>query len=267
MVFPRGSRDFGHPMAQVDLKAMTASIAAHAAVFAALAMTWNEAVLVEGGTRSALVSIDLAMREGGPGPKTQAVAEAEQARQQPETPPTEAPSHTVMAEPQARPSPQPTPSPPAAQAGGGGEGRLGQGTAATTTQPLPTARLIPVRAVVTPVAAPQPRGHEGAAEAQGTGGSGGGRTDQDGNSATGNFKGRIYQHLLRHRRTNTIGSGEVLVAFTIEPDGAARAISIARGSGSSRFDREALALVRRASPFPRPPDGAAHSFTFAITGQ
>ena len=262
-----GNLDLRHAMAQVDLKAMTASVAAHAAVLAAFAMTWSEAVLVEGGTRSALVSIDLAMREGGPGPQAQKAQDAEELREKSTRPPTETPTHKAIAEPQARTDPQPTLPPPTPRAGGGGEGRIGKGTAAATTRPLPTARLIPAQMVVAPPAAPQPRGHEGAAAPQGTGGSGGGRTDMAGNSAVSNFKGRIYQHLLRHRRTNTIGSGEVLVAFTIEADGTAGAISVARGSGSSRFDREALALVRRASPFPRPPDGAAHSFTFAITGQ
>lgn len=267
MAITGGDLDLRHAMAQVDLKAMTASVAAHAAVLAAFAMTWSEAVLVEGGTRSAMVSIDLAMREGARGPQAQTVRDPEEHREKPMTPPTETPSHDAIAEPQAHPRQQPTPAPPAPQTGGGGEGRIGQGTAAATTRPLPTARLIPAQMMVAPPAAPQPRGHEGAAEPQGTGGSGGGRTDRAGNAAVSNFKGRIYQHLLRHRRTNTIGSGEVIVAFTIEADGTARAISVARGSGSSRFDREALALVRRASPFPRPPDGAAHSFTFAITGQ
>ncbi|MGF7153555.1 energy transducer TonB family protein [Novosphingobium gossypii] len=265
MVFPWGSRDFGHPMAQVDLKAMIASIAAHAAVFAALAMTWEEATLIEGGTRAALVSIDLASREGGPGPNNAPATEPQAIQQQPVAQPVGA----TITEPQARSSSLSETTPPAAKSGGGGEGRSGQGTAAATIDAQPLPRLVPVRAMLVPVAAPGPqsRVEDSAAGEQGAGGRGGGRTDQAGNAAIGNFKGRIYQHLLRHRHSNTIGSGEVLVAFTIEPDGTARAISVARGSGSSRFDREALALVRRASPFPRPPDGVAHSFTFAITGQ
>ncbi|MEE4453292.1 TonB family protein [Novosphingobium resinovorum] len=255
---------------RVDLNAMAASIGAHALVAALLAMTWTEATLVEGGTRASLVSIDLSMREGGPGPRPQPSATPERPQERASAKPVEAPSQVAMAEPQARPSPQPVPS-PAAQAGGGGAGRTGDGTAASTTRAMPVARLIPAQAVVAPAAAsgPQSRMAENAAEtpARGSGGSGGGRTDQAGNSAVGNFNGRVYQHLQRYRRGNTIGAGAVLVGFTVEPNGAARAIHVARGSGSSRFDAEALQLVRRAAPFPRPPDGAAHSFTFEITGQ
>ncbi|PNU06655.1 energy transducer TonB family protein [Novosphingobium guangzhouense] len=262
-----GRSEFGTgPFARIDLNAMAASVTAHAVVAALLVFTWGETVLVEGGTRSTLVSIDLSTREGGPGPKAPSPAEAERPQERAVTPPDEVPSQAVVTEP--RPAVQPLPA-PAAPAGGGGQGRTGDGTAATTTRQLPVAKLIPVATLVTPISAPGPqtRAAEGVAEARGRGGSGGGSTDQAGNSAVSNFKGRIYQHLQRHRRGNTIGAGAALIGFTIEPDGSARTIQVARTSGSSRFDHEAMALVRRASPFPRPPDGTAHSFTFEITGQ
>lgn len=265
-----GRSEFGTgPFARIDLNAMAASVTAHAVVAALLIFTWGETVLVEGGTRSRLVSIDLSMREGGPGPKMQPLAEAEQPLAV--TPPEEVPSQAIVAEPKAAAKPQSQPAPqPAAQAGGGGQGRTGEGTAAMTTRQMPVAKLIPAAALVTPVAAapgPQARAVESAAGAQGKGGSGGGNTDQAGNSAVSNFSGRVYQHLKRYQRGNTIGAGEVLIAFIVEANGAARGVRVARTSGSSRFDHEAMALVRRASPFPRPPDGEAHSFTFEITGQ
>ncbi|EJL32984.1 energy transducer TonB, partial [Novosphingobium sp. AP12] len=111
------------------------------------------------------------------------------------------------------------------------------------------------------------QGQDRSTDQRGTGGAGGGRSGLDGNSAVSNYKGRVYQHLLRYRQTNTIGSGKVLVAFIVEPDGSARNISVTRSSGSSRFDREAVQLVRRAVPLPSPPDGVSHSFTFEISGQ
>lgn len=267
-----GKSEFGTgPFARIDLNAMAASATAHAVVAALLVFTWGETVLVEGGTHSRLVSIDLSMREGGPEPKVQLLAEAQRPEERAVTPPAEVPSQAVVAE--ARPAAQPLPQ-PAAQAGGGGKGRMGEGTAATTTRQLPVAKVIPAAALVTPVAAapgPQARpaatGAESAAEAKGKGGSGAGNTDQTGNSTVSNFSGRVYQHLKRYQRGNTIGAGAALIAFTIEPKGAARAIRVARTSGSLRFDHQAMALVRRASPFPHPPDGEAHSFTFEITGQ
>lgn len=264
-----GSADFGGnfgtgPLSRIDLNALAASVTAHALVAALLALTWGEAVLVEGGARPALVSIDLSTREGGPGPKAPPSAQPEQPRARP-TPLPPAPSPAVVAEP--RPAAQPLPPPVTPAGGNNGPGRVGEGTAMTTTPQAPAAKAPPSPARPAPATDPQPRAPEGPAGPQGSGGSGGGRSAQAGNSATGNFKGRIYQHLLRHRRTNTIGSGAVLVGFTIAPDGSAHTIFVARPSGSVRFDREALALVRRAAPFPRPPDGAAHSFTFEITGQ
>jgi periplasmic protein TonB len=38
-------------------------------------------------------------------------------------------------------------------------------------------------------------------------------------------------------------------------------VSLVRSSGFSSLDQEAQAMVRRASPFPAPPDGRSVSFT------
>ena len=50
-------------------------------------------------------------------------------------------------------------------------------------------------------------------------------------------------------------TGSVLVAFSIASDGAVVDCRVMHGSGSPRLDAAALALVRRAAPFPRPPAG------------
>lgn len=47
--------------------------------------------------------------------------------------------------------------------------------------------------------------------------------------------------------------GEVVVAFFVLPDGCAENIRILRGSGSSILDKETIATIKRAIPFPPPP--------------
>ncbi|HUD31016.1 MAG TPA: TonB family protein [Novosphingobium sp.] len=265
-------RGFGtSPFGRVNLGGMGASVAAHALVLALLAMTWGEETLIEGGTRSALVSIDLAAQEGGPGKTKAPPRETPDAAVKPPPP-------TMEAQPISRPSPEPSAAvqPPAQERpGGGGAGRTGQGTGIATIHPTPVASPVPVRATVSPASAATAAearpahpaaGADQAADERGTGGSGGGRTDQAGNSSASNFKGLVFQHLYRHRGTNSVGSAKVLVGFTIDPDGSARDIAVVRSSGVPLFDRQALQLVRRAVPFPRPPDRAARRLVCEITG-
>lgn len=262
---------------RLDLGAMTASVAAHAIVVALLVITWREETMVEGGTRSALISIDLSAQEGGRGPKAQFSARADEAAA---APPPVPQSHKRPDVPDPHPLPSPSPSSPAhasyAEPGGGGEGHRGQGSAAITTRAAPMATMALAQASLAftspalagPAAMVQRgQGQDRAAGAHAAGGTGGGLGGAAGNSAVSNYKGRVYQHLLRYRQTNTIGAGTVLISFVVEPGGGTRGISIARSSGSSRFDREAMQLVRRAAPLPSPPDGASHSFTFEIAGQ
>jgi TonB family protein len=249
---------------------MTASVAAHAAVVALLVMTWKEDIKVEGGTRSALVAINLSGQEGGPGPKAMDPLMANDPASTP--PPAPAQTGTIPVQPQPRSLPEAvSPSAPQKEAlqadnAGGGQGRIGPGNAAATTQSVPAATPVPVpvRAMTAPApsialavaAVPPSRGSgrpEPAGGINGTGGAGGGRTGMAGNAATSNYKGKLYQHLTRYKQVNVVGAGTVVIALTVEPGGTARDIVVARSSGSIRFDREALQLVRRAVPLPPPP--------------
>ncbi|WP_243923772.1 TonB family protein [Novosphingobium beihaiensis] len=80
------------------------------------------------------------------------------------------------------------------------------------------------------------------------------------------YAAKVRRHLMRYRRQNTVGAGSAFIRFTVLGDGKCRDIGVARTSGSSRFDRAAMQMVRRAVPFPRPPHGASRSFNFEITG-
>ncbi len=88
-----------------------------------------------------------------------------------------------------------------------------------------------------------------------------------GNAAESNYKGLVLQHLARRKKPRATSPGSAFVAFTITQDGQIEAISISKSSGSNRFDREALKLIRRASPFPLPPNKAKTSFTVEIKGK
>lgn len=49
--------------------------------------------------------------------------------------------------------------------------------------------------------------------------------------------------------------GSALVSVTISANGAVTSSVLIRSAGSAALDREAVAVMRRAAPFPRPPDG------------
>lgn len=52
-------------------------------------------------------------------------------------------------------------------------------------------------------------------------------------------------------------TGTVLLAFTMEPDGAVEDIRVAGSSGDDGLDRRAIAKLRRAAPLPAGPPCAA----------
>ncbi|WP_162631152.1 energy transducer TonB family protein, partial [Meridianimarinicoccus zhengii] len=69
------------------------------------------------------------------------------------------------------------------------------------------------------------------------------------------------------RREHTNRRGTVVLAFAVGPGGGLAALDIARSSGDSALDRIALDHVRRAAPFPPPPEGAQTRFSIAFEGR
>lgn len=78
---------------------------------------------------------------------------------------------------------------------------------------------------------------------------------------------RISAHLNRFKRYPA-GAGAVtgrpVVRFSLNGSGEVTAASLVRSSGSDILDQEAVATVRRASPFPRPPNGQGASFSVPV---
>jgi protein TonB len=250
---------------------LAASIALHGLVLAAFlqeeppqASIGTEVISVEvtlGGTQAA----GLASMPGEQ--EAQVVTPSEQpALDEPETEPTvaatampqEVPVAAQEAAPDAKPEEQPAPETasdaPAL-------------TQAEERPPEPVAQTAPERTrleAVTKDKAAQKK-QVTAATTDSASGIGRGRSD-----ATANYNGMIAAHLGRHRQypadARSAGlQGVATVSFTFDGGGRVTSVRLVRGSGVGSIDREAVAMVHRASPFPRPPDGQAHNFTVPVS--
>lgn len=82
-------------------------------------------------------------------------------------------------------------------------------------------------------------------------------------SNNADYYSRVLGHLLRFR-TAYSGSGVSLVQFTLSGSGAVTSVRLASASGDAKLDETALSMVRRASPFPAPPDGRNQWFSVPI---
>ncbi|RTL91133.1 TonB family protein [Ancylobacter aquaticus] len=84
-----------------------------------------------------------------------------------------------------------------------------------------------------------------------------------------NWRSRLMAHLHRHKRfpVGESGSGKAMVTFSINRAGQVLSVRLAGSSGNPRFDEEAVAMLRRASPVPPPPPevaGSTISFTVPV---
>ena len=85
-----------------------------------------------------------------------------------------------------------------------------------------------------------------------------------GNAAASNYPGTVMRKISGTRKPRLNRSGSARVSFSIGASGALAGASIAKSSGVAALDREALNLIRRASPFPPPPLGARTRFSIDI---
>ena len=93
------------------------------------------------------------------------------------------------------------------------------------------------------------------------------RSTEQGTAATSNYPGEVMRHLARVPRPRATGRGAALVQFSVADGGRLASARLARSSGSTRLDRAALTVVRRAAPFPAPPRGAQRTFSVKIEGR
>jgi len=70
------------------------------------------------------------------------------------------------------------------------------------------------------------------------------------------YASRVRARILSRRPSARGQRGRVVISFRLSTSGGLRSARISRSSGNRALDRAALAAVRRAAPFPRPPNGA-----------
>jgi protein TonB len=123
------------------------------------------------------------------------------------------------------------------------------------TAPMPMPRE-PIKERSAPSAASKAASPSRSAASNSTGSSGaGGAADAGGRAAISSYFARVQAHLLRHRvyppeaRSSGI-TGVASVVFSLGRDGSVLSASLARGSGHAVLDQAAVAMVRRAAPFP-----------------
>jgi protein TonB len=80
-----------------------------------------------------------------------------------------------------------------------------------------------------------------------------------------NYKGTVWAHLARYKQPVGGSTGSAAVSFTISGSGSVSGVRLARSSGVAAIDQEVQAMVRRASPFPRPPNGRSEAFTAPVS--
>jgi len=90
------------------------------------------------------------------------------------------------------------------------------------------------------------------------------QSSKAGNAAASNYPGKVYSRIARTRRKNAGGTGTARVSFSISSGGGLAGVRLASSSGNSRVDSAAVAHVKRAAPFPKPPAGAQRSFVIPI---
>ncbi|TGQ69384.1 TonB family protein [Mesorhizobium sp. M00.F.Ca.ET.186.01.1.1] len=91
-----------------------------------------------------------------------------------------------------------------------------------------------------------------------------------GNASASNYPGKVAARLRRASRgisssARAKARNDVQVSFTIDANGGVGGVRIARSSGSPELDEAALAIIRRAAPFPPiPADTGRSSWSFSL---
>jgi len=87
-----------------------------------------------------------------------------------------------------------------------------------------------------------------------------------------NYRGLVAAHLNRHKSFPEAArkrgaQGATVVSFAIDETGKVTSVAITKSSGNPGLDEAAEAMIKRASPFPKPPNRQAMTFNVPITFQ
>lgn len=94
------------------------------------------------------------------------------------------------------------------------------------------------------------------------------RTNTAGRASFSNYAGLVAAHLRRYKHYPSSAGGAtgvVMVAFSLSRGGSLQGVRLVRSSGNGALDQAAIAMVRRANPFPSiPADLNRSSATFSV---
>lgn len=97
-----------------------------------------------------------------------------------------------------------------------------------------------------------------------------GASSSAGNAAVSNYPGKVAAKLRRavrsiSRAARSKARSDVHVTFVVNAGGGVGGVSVVRSSGSPELDQAAIAMVRRAAPFPPiPPETGRSSWAFTL---
>ncbi|HEY0236983.1 MAG TPA: TonB family protein [Afipia sp.] len=84
-------------------------------------------------------------------------------------------------------------------------------------------------------------------------------------AALATYRQRLNAHLQRFKSGGAGAGGSVMAIFTVSRGGGVSGVRVARSSGNSALDSEALSTIRRAQPLPPiPPEIPQSSLTFPV---
>ncbi len=79
------------------------------------------------------------------------------------------------------------------------------------------------------------------------------------------YRAKVRAHLAANKPIGGLGSGMVVVSFTLSRSGSVRAVRVLNSSGDDDVDERALAAIRRAEPYPNAPKGVGKAdLRFAV---
>lgn len=88
-----------------------------------------------------------------------------------------------------------------------------------------------------------------------------GKSKEAGNAVRSNYRGLVLRKLQRAKRGKLTTKKRIIVEFKINPNGGLSFSKLIQKSGNARDDKLALSIVRRAAPYPKPPNSREALFT------
>lgn len=112
----------------------------------------------------------------------------------------------------------------------------------------------------------RPRAGQPRSGGRASGSAGGGGQGRGDPGAMAAHRAAVQRKIARAMR-RVSGSGTAVVAFRVNRNGGLGSVSIVQSSGNSRLDNQILRAVRRAAPFPPPPNGRSRDFRQPLRAQ